>query len=214
MNMPDGKLTNGLIIANVVIFLFVWLSGLQGEAILRGGFFPIRLGNEGYPALEAVGGLVPAWLTPISSAFLHGGFLHIAFNMLMLLFCGRFVEQALGPRLMGFLYVVGAYAAALAEFAFNSSSMIPVVGASGAISAILGAYALLFSRNEVKPVGPIPGHVVRVLWLSAAWIGIQLMIGIATRGNLAGIAIFAHIGGFVAGLIATRPLLQWRFRNA
>lgn len=213
MNMPAGKMTNGLVIANVAIFLLLWITGWQNDAILRGGFFPIRWG-AGYPELEAVGGLVPAWLTPVSSAFLHGGFLHIAFNMLMLLFCGRFVEQALGARLTGLLYLVGAYAAALAEYLFNGQSVIPVVGASGAISAILGAYALLFARNEVKAIGPIPGHIVRVLWLSAAWIGIQIMIGIATRGSLNGIAIFAHIGGFVAGLIATRPLLLWRFRHA
>lgn len=213
MHLPQGKLTNGLIIANVVVFLLLWISGLEQDAILRGGFFPIRLG-EGYPALDQVAGIIPAWLTPMSSAFLHTGLLHISFNMLMLLFCGRFVEQALGPKLMALLYVLGAYAASIAEFLFNSGSTIPVVGASGAISAILGAYALLFARNEVKAVGPVPGHIVRIVWLTLAWIGIQLMIGIATSGNLNGIAIFAHIGGFVAGLLLTRPLLEWRFRSA
>ncbi len=213
MNLPNGKLTNGLIIANVVVFLLLWISGLEQDAILRGGFFPIRLG-EGLPEFDGISGMVPAWLTPMSSSFLHGGLMHIAFNMLMLLFCGRFVEQALGPQLMAVLYVVGAYAAALAEFAVNGDSVIPVVGASGAISAVIGAYALLFARNDVKPVGPFPGHVVRIAWLTLAWIGIQLMIGVATRGNLNGIAIFAHIGGFVAGLMLTRPLLQWRFKNA
>lgn len=213
MNIPTGKLTNGLIIANVLIFLLIWMAGWEQEAIVRGGFFPIRLG-EGYPALEAVNGLIPAWLTPLSSTFLHSGLMHIAFNMLMLLFCGRYVEQALGPALMALLYFVGAYAAALAEFLFNGQSTIPIVGASGAISAILGAYALLFARNRVDPVGPIPGSVVRIIWLTLAWIGIQLMIGVATRGNLNGIAIFAHIGGFIAGLLLTRPLLEWRFRSA
>ena len=213
MQIPSGKLTNGLIIANVLIFLLLWISGLEQEAVARGGFFPIRLG-EGYPALEEIGQLVPAWLTPLSSAFLHGGLMHIGFNMLMLFFCGRFVEQALGPGLMALLYLIGAYAASLAEFLFNGESIIPVVGASGAISAILGAYALLFARNKVDPVGPIPGHVVRIVWLTLAWIGIQLMIGVATSGNLTGIAIYAHIGGFVAGLLLTRPLLEWRFRGA
>lgn len=213
MHLPQGKLTNGLIIVNVVIFLLIWIFGLEREAIARGGFFPIRL-SEGYPALEAIGTLVPVWLTPVSSAFLHGGLMHIGFNMLMLLFCGRFVEQALGPWLMAMLYLIGAYAASMAEFLFNGQSDIPVVGASGAISAVLGAYALLFARNNVKPVGPFPGHIVRIAWLTLAWIGIQLMIGIATRGDLNGIAIFAHIGGFVAGLLLTRPMLEWRFRSA
>tara|TARA_R110001599_G_scaffold8428_6_gene40747 strand:+ start:1544 stop:2185 length:642 start_codon:yes stop_codon:yes gene_type:complete len=213
MNMPAGKLTNGLIIANVVIFLLVWLFGWEQDAILRGGMFPIRLSGE-FIDTSVYGWLVPAWLTPLSSAFLHSGLLHISFNMLMLLFCGRFVEQALGSQLMAVLYVAGAYAAAIAQFAVEPASMIPMVGASGAISAILGAYALLFARNKVDPVGPIPGHVVRIIWLTLAWIGIQLMIGLATSGNLQGIAIFAHIGGFVAGLVLTRPLLEWRFRSA
>lgn len=212
MTMPAGKLTNGLVIANGLIFLLIWVFGWEQDAILRGGMFPIRLSGE-FADLEAYGWLVPAWLTPLSSAFLHSGLLHLAFNMLMLLFCGRYVEQALGAQLMAFLYAVGAYAAAIAQYASDSDSMIPMIGASGAVSAILGAYALLFARNKVDPVGPVPGHVVRIVWLSLAWIGIQLMIGLATSGDLQGIAIFAHIGGFVAGLVLTRPLLEWRFRS-
>jgi membrane associated rhomboid family serine protease len=213
MHMPTGKFTNGLIIANILIYLVIWIFGWEQQALLRGGMFPVRLSGEALD-LSAYGWLVPAWLTPLSAAFLHSGLLHLAFNMLMLLFCGRFVEQAMGPGLMAILYVVGAYAAAIAQYAADSSSMIPMVGASGAISAILGAYALLFARNRVDAVGPIPGHVVRIIWLTLAWIAIQLMIGVATSGNLQGIAIFAHIGGFVAGLLLTRPLLGWRFRGA
>tara|TARA_R110000850_G_scaffold56060_2_gene132283 strand:+ start:504 stop:1145 length:642 start_codon:yes stop_codon:yes gene_type:complete len=213
MHMPAGKFTNGLIIANVLIYLVIWIFGWEQQALLRGGMFPVRLSGE-VPELAAYGWLVPAWLTPLSAAFLHSGLLHLGFNMLMLLFCGRFVEQAIGPGLMAVLYLVGAYAAAIAQYAVDSSSMIPMVGASGAISAILGAYALLFARNRVDAVGPIPGHVVRIVWLTLAWIAIQLMIGVATSGNLQGIAIFAHIGGFVAGLLLTRPLLGWRFRGA
>lgn len=213
MHMPAGKLTNGLIIANVVIFLVIWIFGWQQEALLRGGMFPVRLSGELIDT-SAYGWMVPAWLTPLSSAFLHSGLLHISFNMLMLLFCGRYVEQAMGPQLMAILYVAGAYAAAIAQFAVDSSSLVPMIGASGAISAILGAYALLFARNKVDRIGPIPGHVVRIIWLMLAWIGIQLMIGLATRGDLQGIAIFAHIGGFFAGLVLTRPLLGWRFRSA
>lgn len=213
MNIPAGKLTNGLIIANVVIYLIIWIFGWEQEALLRGGMFPIRLSGEALD-LTAYGWMVPAWLTPLSSAFLHSGLLHLSFNMLMLLFCGRFVEQAMGAQLMAMLYVVGAYAAAFAQYAVESDSMIPMIGASGAISAILGSYALLFARNKVAPVGPIPGHIVRIVWLTLAWVGIQLMIGVATSGSLQGIAIFAHIGGFVAGLVLTRPLLSWRFRSA
>lgn len=213
MNFPPGKLTNGLIALNVLIFLIIWLGGMEQEAFLRGGFFPARL-ESFFPDAPEIGWLVPAWLTPISSAFLHSGLMHIGFNMLMLLFCGRFVEHALGSQLMALLYLIGAYAAAFSEFLFNSESMTVVVGASGAISAIFGAYAMLYSRNEVKSFGPIPGHIVRIIWLTIFWIGIQLMIGLATSGSMNGIAIYAHVGGFVAGLLLTRPLLKYRFRNA
>ncbi|GAB5489419.1 MAG: rhomboid family intramembrane serine protease [Parasphingorhabdus sp.] len=213
MNFPSGKLTNGLIAVNVVVFLVILLAGIEQEAFLKAGFFPARLGGE-FADDPQFGWMVPAWLTPVSSAFLHSGLMHIGFNMLMLLFCGRFVEHALGSNLMVFLYVVGAYAASLSEYLFNAQSMTVVVGASGAISAVFGAYALLYSRNEVKPVGPIPGHIVRIAWLTVFWIGIQLMIGLATSGSMNGIAIYAHIGGFVAGLLLTRPLLLYRFKNA
>lgn len=218
MNFPPGKLTNGLIAVNIVVFLVIWLGGIEQQAFLKGGFFPIRLGADFADVsgmnLSDLGWMVPAWLTPISSSFLHSGLMHIGFNMLMLLFCGRFVEHALGPGLMAFLYFVGAYAASLSEYIFNPESLVVVVGASGAISAVFGAYALLFSRNEVKPLGPIPGHVVRIAWLTLFWIGIQLMIGLATSGSMNGIAIYAHIGGFLAGLLLTRPLLLYRFKNA
>ena len=137
MNVPSGKLTNGLIIANVLVFLLIWLLGWEQQAVLRGGLFPVRLSGEIIDS-AAHGWMVPAWLTPLSSAFLHSGFIHIGFNMVMLLFCGRFVEQALGPQLMALLYLFGAYAAAFAEFAVDSQSMIPVIGASGAISAVIG----------------------------------------------------------------------------
>jgi len=213
MNIPSGKLTNGLIILNVVIFLIVWLAGMEQDAFARGGFFPFRLGGDP-TEFSGMDWLVPAWLTPLSSAFLHSGFMHISFNMLMLFFCGRFVEHALGPGLMALLYLIGAYAASLAEFAVDTQSMIPVVGASGAISAIFGAYAMLYSRNEIKSIGPVPGHFVRIAWLTVFWIGIQMMIGFAMNDGLDGIAIYAHIGGFVAGLLLTKPLLEWRFRNA
>lgn len=213
MNFPSGKLTNGLIAANILVFLFVLLGSVEQEAFLKAGFFPARLGGT-FVDDPQYGWMVPAWLTPISSAFLHSGLMHIGFNMLMLLFCGRFVEHALGSNLMGVLYVIGAYVASLSEYLFNAQSMTVVVGASGAISAIFGAYAMLYSRNEVKPVGPIPGHIVRIAWLTVFWIGIQLMIGLATSGSMNGIAIYAHIGGFVAGLLLTRPLLLYRFRNA
>ena len=85
-------------------------------------------------------------------------------------------------------------------------SPVPMIGASGAISAIVGAYALLFGERRARRIGPVPADVVHIAWLAAAWVGIQLLIGAAGMGDVT-VAIGAHIGGFAAGLVLARPLL-------
>jgi membrane associated rhomboid family serine protease len=174
------------------------------------GFIPGTIGGE-----VTVVGALPVAITPLSSALLHSGFAHLFLNMIMLLWCGRQVETALGWKLYLLLYVVGAYAAAAAQWALDPASGTAMVGASGAISAVVGMYALVFGEQRVPAIGPIPGHIVRALWLAAAWIGLQALIGIGFSGGIggnAGVAIGAHIGGFLAGLLLARPLLRWRYR--
>jgi len=158
--------------------------------------------------------MLPFWLTPLSATLVHGGFVHLAFNMVMLVYCGRMLERALGWQGIALLYLVGAYAGAAGHWAFGPMSAAPMIGASGAISAILAAYAMLFAERPVAAIGPIPSRVVRVVWLAAGWIAIQLLIGFASGADGQGIAIGAHIGGFAAGLALARPLLLWRYRNA
>ncbi len=111
------------------------------------------------------------------------------------------------------LYVVGGYAAAAAQWAVDPGSTVPIIGASGAISALVAAYARLFGERRAGAIGPFSADVVHVAWLAAAWVGIQLLMGIAGLGGLA-IAIWAHIGGFLAGLVLAHPLLRWRYRHA
>ena len=89
-----------------------------------------------------------------------------------------------------------------------------MIGASGAISALLGAYALLYGQRRASVGNPRFGNALNVLWLAAAWVGLQLLIGLAMSGPDGGIAIGAHIGGFIAGLALARPLLLWRYRTA
>lgn len=199
--------------ATLFVFLLLLGSGQIDNAAVLAGVLPARFGD---PQLLAGMAAVPVWLTPLTCTLIHGGWLHIGFNMLMLLFCGRQVEHVLGRWLLLLLYVVGAYAAALAQWAFDPGSTNPMVGASGAISAIIGTYALLYSQQKVRAIGPLSANVVRILWLAAGWIAIQLMVGLVTSGghsDLGVIAFAAHIGGFVAGLLITRSLLRWRFRN-
>lgn len=213
MRFPPGPVTNILILINVAIAAILFVPGWWEIAVVSGGLFPARLSGE----TAAFGGapyLVPAFLTPITAAFLHGGLAHVLMNMLMLLLIGKFVERVLGGPLYLLLYFIGAYAAALAEWIAGPGSMTVVIGASGAMSAIIGAYALLFPNKDPKDWGPIPASIARPLHLLVAWVALNLMLGFVGPGLGVGIAIWSHIGGFVAGLLLARPLLLWRYRKA
>lgn len=206
-------MTNAIAAVTFVLFLLLLLTGQVDNAALMGGFIPARLGN---PHLLDGMAAIPAWLTPISCTLIHAGWLHVGFNLLMLVFCGRQVEQVLGKAATLLLYIAGAYGACFTQWAIDPASANPMVGASGAISAIIATYALLYSQQQVRRIGPFSANVVRIMWLAAGWIIIQLMIGVATAGGLGDIgqiAVAAHIGGFLAGLALTRPLLRWRFRR-
>jgi membrane associated rhomboid family serine protease len=118
---------------------------------------------------------------------------------------------------MAVLYVVGAYAAAGAQYAMDPLSIVPMIGASGAVSAVIGAYALLFGRNKVKLGSPRLQLWLNALWLMAAWVLLQLAVGFAFATMSADgmqIAVAAHVGGFLAGLLLANPLLLFRYRKA
>jgi membrane associated rhomboid family serine protease len=215
-----APMTSVIAAVTFAAFLGSFLSGWVDILAYAGGFVPARVGD---PAFLDQAGLpvaaVPVLLTPLTATFLHGGWAHVGFNLLTLVFCGRQVEMVLGPRLLLLLYFVGAYAAAAGQWALGPGVVLPMIGASGAISAIIGAYALLFSNQKVRAFGPIPANVVRMLWLGAGWVFIQALVGIAGSSSggsigdtsLSQIAVGAHVGGFLAGMILTRPLLKMHF---
>ena len=206
----------------VILTVLAWLAQLVfGLDLLpyNAGFIPALFGPGEAVAAKAIaaGGLtwrVPSDLTPLTATLIHGGFGHLAMNMLTLLFCGRVVEKVLGHGATLFLYLVGAYAAASAHYFANAGQIIPMVGASGAISALVGAYAMLFSRSKARRIGPIPAHYIHALWLAVAWAGIQWLVGVAMQTKGQNIAIAAHIGGFLVGLMFARTLLAIRYRHA
>lgn len=208
MKSQDAPLVTGYALACVILFVLLWITGFQIDAIMRAGFIPARFGSE---LILPPGTLVPFALTPLTSAFLHGGVLHIAFNMVVLLFIGRQLEAPLGAKALGVLLLAGAYGGALAQYLADPASTVPMIGASGAISALIAVFALIFSRTEAPAIGPIPSHWVRAIWLAAAWIGVQILLGFAGGAGFGAIAIWAHVGGFLAGLLLARPLLRWRF---
>lgn len=208
-NWARARVTLGIAAVTALAWLIVSTIGLDEVAIWWGGFIPARLGGT---AAEL--SLAPFALTPLTSALIHAGFVHLAFNLLILLFCGRAVETIIGPWGMVSLYVIGAYAAAAVHYAVGPQEVIPAVGASGAISAVLGAYAMLFGRNRVKVANPTLALWINALWLAAAWVVLQLIVGITFETGGEQVAIGGHIGGFLAGLILAKPLLLLHYRGA
>jgi len=207
MTWREAPATAVLAVVTAVVSVLILFSGALPYWTVQAGFIPARVG-------EAVAGLWLPWvLTPLSATLVHGGWAHLLFNVVMLGYCGREVERALGAGGLLALYGVGAFAAAAGQWAAGPDVVAPMIGASGAISAVVGAYALLFGERRAKAWGPLPADLVHVLWLAAGWIGVQLLIG-ATGAAGAPIAIAAHIGGFLAGLALARPLLLWRWRGA
>ena len=203
--------TATLVIAAVTALLWLLVAGLglDDRAAVLMGFIPARFSGD-----LALSPAVPALLTPLSATLAHGGFIHLALNLFMLLLCGVAVERVLGRGALVLLYVVGAYVAALAQWAVDPQSIIPMIGASGAISAVIGAYSLSFGQSKRLVRSVALNRFLNALWLLAAWVVLQLLVAFAAGAEGILLATPAHIGGFVAGLVLQRPLLLWRYRNA
>jgi membrane associated rhomboid family serine protease len=196
-------------IVTAACWLLTELLGASDRADIVFGVIPARLSG-----LIQLSPAAPAWLTPLTATLVHGNFLHLALNLLMLVWCGTQVERILGSGPMLLLYAVGAYTAAIAQWLVAPLSPTPMIGASGAISAVIGAFALSFGQQKKIVSSPSLNRSLNALWLLVAWIVLQVMTGLL--GGLQGfmLATPAHIGGFIAGLLLQRPLLLWRYRNA
>ncbi|HEX8446147.1 MAG TPA: rhomboid family intramembrane serine protease [Sphingomonas sp.] len=207
MQLPPARATTALVVLTCLAWAGTSLGGGDHLAGVVAGFIPARV--SGLP----LAGALPVWLTPLSATLVHAGIVHLGFNMLMLGFCGRYVEPSIGWSGVLILYLTGAYGAAAAQFAINPSAMTPMVGASGAVSAIFAAYALLYGERRGRFREGRLGAALQILWLAAAWIGLQLLVGLASvQGTM--IATAAHVGGFLMGLALAKPLLHWHWRRA
>jgi len=144
---------------------------------------------------------LPVYFNFLSSMFMHGGIMHIFGNMLFLWVFGDNLENMLGHIRFAAFYIVCGIAAALAQIVMDSGSIIPMLGASGAISGVLGGYLLLFPTRRVRALifnflTEVPAFVALGLW-----IGFQIIQGYFSPPGAGGVAYAAHIGGFVAGLV-------------
>jgi membrane associated rhomboid family serine protease len=207
-----GPFVKAIVAINVLIAALMLVPAFWEPIMMAAALFPARFGTE---AIDSGGAfMLPYWLTPLSSAFLHGGLLHLGMNMAMLALFAPNVERVLGQGGVATLYGVGILASAAAQVLADPGSVTPVVGASGAISAIMAAHLALFPRERPKPLGLIPGKWAHALKLLIGWVVLNLMLGFVGPSVGVQIAIWAHIGGFAAGLALVWPLLRWRYRNA
>lgn len=201
--------TNIIVALTALAWLVAVVLGKSEQAAYALGFIPIRV------TVPAAGfSAAPAFLTPVTATLVHSGLVHLGFNLLILLWCGTQVERVLGSTGLAILYIVGAYAAAAAQWGANPHGDVPVVGASGAISAVVGAFALSFGRAKPFTRNLTINRWINVVWLLVAWIILQIMMGwlAGAQGYL--LATPAHVGGFAAGLLLQRPLLLWNYRKA
>jgi membrane associated rhomboid family serine protease len=203
-----------LLVANVLVFAIQLIATAgDGDAwVLPGyGLVPARFGAD--PAGEA--------FTLLTSMFMHGGLLHLGGNLLFLYIFGDNVEDAIGHLRYALFYLASGIGAAIAQVAVDADSRVPMIGASGAIAGVLAAYLVLFPRAPITVLVPPPFgfflgfFIVVPAWVvMGGWFLVNLTSGFGTlgRASTGGVAFFAHIGGFLTGLLAIRPFHAGRER--
>jgi membrane associated rhomboid family serine protease len=199
--------------ACIVVFLWQLSLGPQGGqvAVFALGVIPAVLFD--HAALPADIALVPPLVTVFTSMFMHGGWMHLIGNMLYLWIFADNVEASMGHLRFVLFYLLCGVAAVLAQALPDTTSQIPMIGASGAISGVLGAYLLLHPHARVLVLVPL-GFMSQMVHLPAAavlglWFGLQLLSSALSPPGEGGVAFGAHIGGFVAG-VALIPLFKYR----
>jgi len=206
--------TIALILANAAVF-FYELSldpRLLESLIYQMGMVPAAVTGSFIPG---TGG----YFTLVTSMFLHGGWMHVIGNMLYLWIFGNNIEDSMGHLRFILFYLITGLAAAAAHLAFNAASTVPTIGASGAVSGVLGAYLVLFPHARVQTLVTL-GFFIRIIYVPAwvlllFWIGLQLLNqALAPIDPTAGgVAYAAHIGGFAAGLVLILLFRKHRRRS-
>lgn len=194
--------------------IYLWQIG-RGSAHLAASFAGLGMTPEiltGLAQPDAVQPWVPGWMTVFTSMFLHGSAGHLLGNLLFLWVFGNNIEDAMGHARFVFFYLFCGVAAVLAQILPDPASAVPMVGASGAISGVLGAYMLLYPRARILIALPPPLIFVtvgwfRAIWVLTVWFMLQLAMSMVFDAG-SGVAFGAHVGGFLAGL-ALIPLFKF-----
>lgn len=191
-----------LIAANVVVFIFQWLAGPYEQTLV----YQFALIPYNFVSSLSVGDITDIF----TSMFMHAGLAHVGGNMLYLWIFGDNVEDSMGHGRYLLFYLVGGLVASLTHILTNPGSQIPTVGASGAIAAVLGAYLVLYPQSKVLTIIPL-GFFIRMSLIPASivlglWFVLQFFSGVLSLGgpDVGGVAFWAHIGGFVAGVVMAK----------
>jgi len=214
-NLPSRGfplVTFALVAANIAIFMYEISLGPHMDRIFFAyGAIPFEL-MQGIAAKERP---IPIGLTAFTSMFVHGGFFHVGGNMLYLWIFGNNVEDAMGHGRFIVFYLLCGLIAVYSQAYIAPNSKLPMVGASGAVSGVLGAYLLLFPRAKVLTLVPffifIQIFRVPAVFLLGFWIVVQVLSGFF--GDQSGVAWFAHIGGFIAGMLLIFFFIKPRARR-
>ena len=213
-------ITIGLILANIIVWLYVQGAGMSPDALSQSicqfGTIPAEITGQlhGYEGVQLSPQLPPCqfgglrWETVLTSMFMHGSWLHLIGNMWFLWLFGNNIEDSMGHLRFLVFYLICGVAGSAAHIYTAADSLVPTVGASGAISGVMGAYMILYPRVKIETlfillvfirIIPIPAWFVL-----AQWFAVQLLSGYARPSAGGGVAFWAHIGGFLAGVVLVK----------
>jgi membrane associated rhomboid family serine protease len=234
-NIPTDRfpvVTVALIVANVLMYFLFQRGGISLGSptsldyqcnVIEYGTIPYEVTHWGKqvgdPACGTPG--APTWLTLFTSMFMHGGLLHLGGNMLFLWIFGNNVEDSMGPVRYLIFYLIGGLAADASQILFSLNSTVPSIGASGAVAGVLGGYLLLFPRARVVTVVfiiffftilELPAIIFLGIWILQQGLFAYFDL-LQPEGGGGGVAYFAHIGGFVAGLLLIRAFASEQRRR-
>lgn len=200
-----------LIAANVMVFIFQWLAGPYEQSLV----YQFALIPYSFVSNLSLGDITDIF----TSMFMHAGLAHIGGNMLYLWIFGDNVEDSLGHGRYLLFYLVGGVVASFTHILTNPGSQIPTVGASGAIAAVLGAYLVLYPQSKVLTIIPL-GFFIRMTLIPASivlglWFVLQFFSGVLSLGgpDVGGVAFWAHIGGFVSGVVMAKLFAKRRHQE-
>jgi membrane associated rhomboid family serine protease len=204
-------LTATLIAVNSLVFLWSYFQGRQGFqlVVFNFGYIPnLFLHPSQY--VDAPGHLL---MTPLTSMFMHGGWMHLIGNMLFLWIFGNNVEDYFGSIKFLLFYLLSGFAAITLYTLFNPGSEVPLVGASGAIAGVMGAYLVLHPRAEITCL--IVFFFIQFVVLPAKivlgiWFGLQILMSLLGSSTGGGVAWLAHVGGFVFGFLMLKAIVKFR----